>query len=83
MSLTPAKRLNILAVGGVANHAHVLLSLPPVMPLAKAVQTLKGISSKWMNEIGRGGFAWQEGYAAFSVSQSQINSGYPVREFAA
>jgi len=38
--------INILAVGGVANHAHVLLSLPPTVPLAKAVQTLKGISSK-------------------------------------
>jgi len=66
--------INILAVGGVANHAHVLLSLPPTVPLAKAVQTLKGISSKWMNQLGRGGFAWQEGYAAFSVSQSQVNS---------
>jgi len=68
------RAIRVLAVGGIANHAHVLLSLPPVMPLAKAVQTLKGISSRWMNEIGRGGFAWQEGYAAFSVSQSQINS---------
>ena len=76
------RAIRVLAVGGIANHAHVLLSLPPVMPLAKAVQTLKGISSKWMNEIGRGGFAWQEGYAAFSVSQSQINSVHPVREFA-
>ena len=44
------------------------------MPLAKGVQALKGISSKWMNEIGRGGFAWQEGYAAFSVSRSQLSS---------
>ena len=68
------RTIHVLAVGGVANHAHVLIGLPPVVPLAKAVQTLKGISSKWMNEIGRGGFAWQEGYAAFSVSQSQINA---------
>ena len=58
----------------IANHAHVLLSLPPVISLAKAAQALKGISSKWMNEIGRGGFAWQEGYAAFSVSRSQMGS---------
>ena len=68
------RAINVLAGGGIANHAHVLLSLPPVMPLAKATQALKGISSKWMNEIGRGGFAWQEGYAAFSVSRSQMSS---------
>jgi hypothetical protein len=37
--------------------------------LAKAVQLLKANSSKWMNEHGRG-FAWQEGYGAFSVSTS-------------
>jgi len=68
------RTIHMFAVGGIANHAHVLLSLPPVMPLAKAVQALKGISSKWMNEIGHGAFAWQEGYAAFSVSRSQMNS---------
>ncbi len=68
------RAIHILAVGGIANHAHVLLSLPAIMPLAKAAQALKGISSKWMNEIGRGDFAWQEGYAAFSVSRSQLSS---------
>jgi REP element-mobilizing transposase RayT len=68
------RAIHVLAVGGIANHAHVLLSLPPVMPLAEAVQALKGIFSKWMNEVGRGGFGWQEGYAAFSVSRSQMNS---------
>ena len=42
------------------------------MPLSKAVQTLKGCSSKWLNDTGVAGkFAWQEGYGAFSVSASQ------------
>ena len=40
------------------------------MPLAKAVQFLKGSSSKWINET-KAAFAWQEGYGAFSVSASQ------------
>ena len=56
-----------LAVGGVDNHAHVLLSLPATMPLSKAVQLIKGGSSKWMNDGGAKNFAWQEGYGAFSV----------------
>ena len=45
------------------------------MPLSKAVQTLKGCSSKWLNDTGVAGanFAWQEGYGAFSVSASQTD----------
>jgi putative transposase len=60
-----------IAVGGTENHVHVLLSLPATMPLAKAVQLIKGGSSKWMNETSDRGFAWQEGYAAFTVGISQ------------
>jgi REP element-mobilizing transposase RayT len=60
-----------LIVGGTENHVHILLSLPATMPLAKAVQLFKGASSRWMNEKGLGDFAWQEGYAAFTVGISQ------------
>ena len=59
-----------IMIGGVQDHVHVLLLLPPTMPLSKAIQFLKGSSSKWLNENG-GHFAWQEGYGAFSVSASQ------------
>ncbi len=41
------------------------------MPLAKAVQLLKGSSSRWMNETHPNGFAWQEGYGAFTLGVSQ------------
>jgi putative transposase len=41
------------------------------MPLAKAVQLLKGASSRWMNETCRNRFAWQEGYGAFTIGISQ------------
>ena len=60
-----------VAVGGTGNHAHALLAIPSTMPLAKAVQLIKGGSSKWCNENLPRQFAWQEGYAAFSVSPSQ------------
>jgi REP element-mobilizing transposase RayT len=49
-----------LAVGGTDNHVHVLLSIPATIPLAKAVQLLKGGSSKWMHDSGANNFAWQE-----------------------
>lgn len=67
--------IKALAVGGTENHAHVLLSLPPVMPLAKAVQQIKGLSSKWLREhCGQTRFAWQEGYGAFSIGATQVNA---------
>ena len=39
------------------------------MPLSKAVQLIKGASSKWMNDLSYP-FAWQEGYGAFTVGVS-------------
>jgi REP element-mobilizing transposase RayT len=56
------------SIGGVKDHIHALLVLPPTMPLAKAVQYLKGSSSKWLNAGRKGRFEWQQGYGAFSVS---------------
>lgn len=61
-----------LKVGGTTNHCHVLLVLPPAIPLSKAIQLIKGGSSKWMKEKVRN-FSWQEGYGAFSVSISHLN----------
>lgn len=63
----------VLANGGMEDHAHLLIQLPATLTLAKAVQLLKGSSSKWANEHGRE-FSWQEGYGAFGVSKSNINA---------
>jgi putative transposase len=65
-----------IKIGGADDHCHCLILLPAPMPLSKAVQTLKGCSSKWLNDTGAAGtiFAWQEGYGAFSVSASQTAS---------
>ena len=59
---------SLAAVGGTANHVHLLIVLPATSTLGSAMQKLKGSSSRWM---GRG-FSWQEGYGAFSVSSSQV-----------
>src|SRR6476619_4582074 len=60
-----------MIIGGVKDHVHALLLLPPSLPLSKAIQLLKGNSSKWLNETTGNKFSWQEGYGAFSVSASQ------------
>jgi putative transposase len=65
-------KFKALAVGGMQDHAHVLLSLPAAMSVAKAVQLIKGGSSKWINDhLDRRSFAWQDGYAAFTIGVSQ------------
>lgn len=69
--------LPVLCAGGTANHVHVLIALPATMPLAKAVQVLKANSSRWLSEHGFD-FAWQEGYGAFSVSTSNLDT---VRQY--
>jgi putative transposase len=67
--------MKAIIVGGTENHVHILLSLPAVLSVAKAVQLMKGGSSKWIHDTFPDFqyFAWQEGYGAFSVSQSQID----------
>jgi putative transposase len=42
--------MKALAIGGVEDHAHMLLSLPSTLSIAKALQIIKGSSSKWVHE---------------------------------
>jgi REP element-mobilizing transposase RayT len=65
----------VLAAGGTSDHTHLLLLLPPAIPVAKAVQLLKGGSSRWVSEMfpQSRAFEWQQGYGAFSVSVSGLD----------
>ena len=67
-------KMRALAVGGTADHVHILLSIPSTTPIAKAIQLIKGNSSKWISDTfpGLRNFAWQEGYGAFSISVSGL-----------
>jgi putative transposase len=66
--------MTALKVGGIEDHAHVVVGLPPTMAPSKVVQLLKGGSSKWIHETfpNMAAFAWQDGYGAFAVSKSQL-----------
>jgi REP-associated tyrosine transposase len=68
-------RMKAIEVGGVEDHVHVLLSLPSTLAISKALQLIKGGSSKWVHETfpEHRLFAWQEKYGAFSVSVSQLD----------
>jgi putative transposase len=69
-------QMKTLAIGGASDHAHVLLSLPATLSVAKAMQLLKGNSSKWLRETfpKMRSFAWQEGYGAFSIGLSGVDT---------
>jgi len=58
-------------VGGVADHVHLAIRLSRTMTVAKLVAELKATSSKWMKGHAPA-FAWQRGYAAFSVGPSDL-----------
>jgi REP-associated tyrosine transposase len=66
----------LLNIGGTADHVHLLLRLKPDMSVSKIVQAIKAISSKWVHERPDlpQEFAWQSGYGAFSVSESQART---------
>ncbi len=61
-----------IAVGGTANHIHVLLSIPATTTIARMMQMIKGGSSKWLHETIGKEFAWQEAYGAFTIGVSQV-----------
>ncbi|MCX7099699.1 MAG: IS200/IS605 family transposase [Methylococcales bacterium] len=62
-------------IGGVADHVHLLVSLKATHSLADVMRELKKASSVWVhNTLGNKQFAWQEGYAAFTVSASALDA---------
>ncbi|MFL6499497.1 MAG: IS200/IS605 family transposase [Candidatus Udaeobacter sp.] len=63
-------------VGGVADHVHIVTTLPRTLSQAQLVEEIKKTSSKWIKALDARyrGFFWQRGYSAFSVSSSQLEA---------
>jgi len=69
----------VIAIGGMADHVHVLSRIPATLTVADLVGRMKGGSSYLASQLaGLGGFRWQGGYGAFSVSQAHLPR---VREY--
>ena len=60
-----------MEIGGVEDHVHMLAKLPPTISVSDFLEKLKATTSKWSKSVRRG-FGWQEGYSAFTVSESQV-----------
>jgi REP element-mobilizing transposase RayT len=63
-------------INGMSDHVHILAILPPKIALSDALREIKANSSKWVHETkpDLAKFGWQDGYAAFTVSRSQMDS---------
>jgi REP element-mobilizing transposase RayT len=62
-----------IAIGGTADHVHLLICLPADLAVSDCLRVVKTNSSRWIKERWpeRRSFAWQGGYGAFSVSESR------------
>jgi REP element-mobilizing transposase RayT len=63
----------LLEINGMSDHVHLLVKLKPTTAISDFLRVLKANSSKWVNENKKRlrKLGWQEGYAAFTVSESQ------------
>lgn len=68
-------RARAIGMGGVADHCHMLLSMPATLNLSDAMKRIKGGSSKWIKDTfpGQEAFAWQKEYGAFSVGYWELD----------
>lgn len=72
--LIQSRRHKTLQINSMPDHIHILVGQRPADSLSSLVQSIKSESSKWINETKRCSslFRWQEGYGAFSYSQSDV-----------
>lgn len=66
----------LLKAGGIEDHIHLLAKSPPTIAVSDMLRLIKTNSSKWINEVKKPKkmFEWQPGYAALSVSESQVGA---------
>lgn len=66
----------VVRVGGVADHVHIVTTLPRTVSQAQLIEQIKKVSSKWIKTLDARyrSFFWQRGYGAFSVSPSQLEA---------
>ncbi|MBK7404179.1 MAG: IS200/IS605 family transposase [Phycisphaerales bacterium] len=65
----------LLAMGGTADHVHMLVSLGKTLALSDLMLNVKRDSSKWIKEHSAStAFAWQDGYFGFSIGESGVDA---------
>jgi REP element-mobilizing transposase RayT len=62
--------------GGVTDHVHLAIRIARTLAIADLIENLKTSSSKWLKtqSPSLSSFAWQRGYASFSIGPADLNS---------
>ena len=65
----------VLGLNGTEDHVHLLVSLPTTISIAELVKQVKGVSSRFVNDVLRpeAYFKWQGSYGAFTVSPGDLD----------
>jgi REP element-mobilizing transposase RayT len=61
-----------IEINGTADHVHMLARILPTISVSEFMSKLKSSSSGWAKRQTRGRFGWQARFAAFTVSESQV-----------
>jgi len=76
--LNKAKDLNCIihAIGGIEDHIHIAVSIPPKLAVAEAIRQFKGASAYYVNRQTQvpASFRWQGGYGALSFGERSMNT---------
>jgi len=75
-AVAKSKGMKLVALGGTENHMHILLALPSKLSVESAILPLKQSSTTWIRQNFEAlrSFSWATGFAAFSISRSQLDS---------
>lgn len=69
------KKGQLIEIGGVEDHVHLLAGLPPTLAVSDMIRDVKANSSKWLrDERQLDEFEWQKGFGAFTVSYDRIEA---------
>jgi REP-associated tyrosine transposase len=63
---------SLMEIGGMPDHVHILARFGAAIAVSEMLKHIKGSSSHWLSQATGTWFAWQNGYGAFSVSESQV-----------
>jgi len=74
----------LFVINGMPDHVHICFDLNPAVSLSDLARDIKTNSTKWINKKNHNNskFQWQQGFAAFSYSKSQLPrvAGYIKRQ---
>jgi REP element-mobilizing transposase RayT len=75
-------KMKTIEIGGVEDHVHILLSLPPTLPISKALQLIKGGSSKWVHGTypEHRLFGWQEEIRGIQRERVPIGQDHSIHQ---